>query len=256
MSVSERTDYPEPDAAAVRAPAQLDTFMGMRITPLTQRRIDTFKKNRRGVWSLWIFGVMFVVSLFAEILANDRPLIISFDGDIMFPFLVDYPETRYGGFFETPAEYRDPYVADLIEEKGWILWPLVPFSFDTINYNLDVPVPSPPSSGNWVGTDDQGRDVVARLLYGFRISVLFGLTLTIISSIVGVMAGAITGEFLGGGKGFGALIRQSASQLDTPRVFALILYLSLLGLALYFTVVWMQRYFVFWNKSDKPGGVA
>ena len=197
MSVAERTDIDEPVTKRVHAPPQLDTFMGMRITPLTQRRIDTFKKNGRGVWSLWIFGVMFVVSLFAEVIANDRPLIISFDGDIMFPFLVEYPETRFGGFFETPAEYRDQFVADLIEENGWIVWPLIPFSFDTINYNLDVPVPSPPSAENWVGTDDQGRDVVARLLYGFRISVLFGFTLTIFGSVVGVIVGASQG-FWGG----------------------------------------------------------
>jgi len=197
MSVAERTEFEEPVAKAVRAPAQLDTFMGMRITPLTQRRIDTFKKNRRGVWSLWIFATMFVISLFAEFIANDRPLVINFDGEILFPVFFEYPETKFGGFFETPAEYRDPYVSGLIEEKGWILWPPIRYSFDTINYNLDVPVPSPPSADNWIGTDDQARDVVARLLYGFRISVLFGFTLTIFGSVVGVIVGASQG-FWGG----------------------------------------------------------
>ena len=194
MSVVARVALPETVPAT---PPVGDRFLGMRITPLTRRRLQTFRKNRRGYWSLWIFTFLFFFSLFAEFFANDRPLIVNYQGNLMYPVLFDYPETRFGGIFETPAEYRDPYVRELIEQDGWILWPAVRFSYDTINYDLNVPVPSPPSAVNWLGTDDQARDVVARLIYGFRISVLFGFALVIIASIVGVMAGASQGYFGG-----------------------------------------------------------
>ncbi len=166
-------------------------------SPLTQRRWYNFKQNRRGFWSLWIFLLLFFLSLFAEGLANDRPLLIRFDGAFYSPITHDYLETDFGGDFATSADYRDPYVQELIEEKGWMVWPLIPYSYDTINYNLPVPAPAPPSLDNWLGTDDQGRDVTARLIYGFRISVLFGLALTIFSSIIGVAAGAVQGYFGG-----------------------------------------------------------
>ncbi len=169
----------------------------MSISPLTRRRLLSFRTNRRGWISLWVFLVFFVATLFAELIANDKPLIIVFEGEWMAPFMTEYPETRFGGLFETEADYRDPVVRQLIEEGGWMAWPLIPYSFDTINYNLQVPAPSPPTMENWLGTDDQGRDVVARLIYGFRISVLFGLVLTILSSIVGVAAGAVQGYFGG-----------------------------------------------------------
>ncbi len=169
----------------------------MRLTPLNRRRVDNFCANRRGYWSLWLFIGLFTVSLFAELIANDRPLLVKYDGAYYVPVFVDYPETVFGGFLETNTEYADPDVRDMIEEKGWIIWPLIPFSYDTINYELKTPAPAPPSSRNWLGTDDQGRDVVARLIYGFRISILFGLTLTIFSSIVGVGAGAVQGYFGG-----------------------------------------------------------
>jgi microcin C transport system permease protein len=146
---------------------------------------------------LWVFLVFFVATLFAELIANDKPLIIVFEGEWMAPFITEYPETRFGGLFETEADYRDPVVRQLIEEGGWMAWPLIPYSFDTINYNLQVPAPSPPTMENWLGTDDQGRDVLARLIYGFRISVLFGLILTLLSSLIGIMAGAVQG-YLGG----------------------------------------------------------
>jgi microcin C transport system permease protein len=167
------------------------------LSPLAQRRWQNFTANRRGWWSLWIFLCLFTVTLFAEFVANDKPLLIKFDNDYYMPILSSYPETTFDGEFETETEYRDPYVVDLIEAKGWILWPPVRYSFDTINYDLPVPAPAPPSADNWLGTDDQGRDVLARVIYGFRISVLFGLILTLFSSIVGVAAGAIQG-FLGG----------------------------------------------------------
>ena len=169
----------------------------MALSPLNRRRFDNFRANRRGWWSLWIFLVLFVLSLGAELVANDRPLLVAYQGELFFPVLKAYPETAFGGDFETEAVYRDPYVRELIEADGWILWPPVPYSYDTINYDLPVPAPAPPSAENWLGTDDQGRDVVARLIYGFRISVLFGLTLTIASSVIGVVAGAVQGYFGG-----------------------------------------------------------
>jgi len=168
-------------------------LLGMRVTPLNARRIENFKANRRGYWSLWIFIAVFLVTLFAEFLANDKPLLVRYDGAFYTPVFVAYPETAFGGDFETEAEYADPEVQELIEEKGWILWPPIPYSFDTIVYDLPRPAPSPPTLRNWLGTDDQGRDVVARLIYGFRISVLFGLVLTIVSSMVGIAAGAWQG---------------------------------------------------------------
>jgi len=171
--------------------------MGFRISPITRRRLRNFRANRRGFWSLWIFLVLFVISLFAEFIANDKPLLVRYDGDYYFPVLVSYPETTFGGDFETEAVYRDPFVQELINEKGWMIWPLIPFSYDTINYDLPTPAPSPPSAVNWLGTDDQARDVAARVIYGFRISVLFGLTLTFFSSIIGVAAGAVQGYFGG-----------------------------------------------------------
>lgn len=162
-----------------------------------KKRIRRFKRNRRGYFSFWIFSVLFVLSLFAEVLANDQPLLIMHDGRLFFPLIKEYAETEFGGEFEMAADYRDPYVTELIEEKGWILWPPIRFSYDTINYDLPSPAPSPPSRENPLGTDDKGRDVLARIIYGFRISVLFGLTLTIFSSIVGVMVGAVMGYYGG-----------------------------------------------------------
>ncbi|MEZ7846214.1 MAG: ABC transporter permease [Rhodospirillales bacterium] len=174
-----------------------DTFLGMSITAITRRRIDNFKRNRRGYISSVFFMVLFFISLFAELIANDKPLMVWFDGAVYSPALFEYTETAFGGEFETEADYRDEFVAELIEEKGWMIWPLIPFSYDTVNLDLPVPAPAPPSAVNWLGTDDQGRDVLARTIYGFRISVLFGLTLTLISAVVGVSVGAFQG-FYGG----------------------------------------------------------
>jgi microcin C transport system permease protein len=171
--------------------------LGVKLTPLTQRRLANFRANRRGFWSLWLFLLLFGVSLFAEFIANDRPLVVRYDGAFYFPVFFDYPETTFGGEFPTEADYRDPYVQKHIAEQGFVLWPLIPFSYNTINYNLGKPAPSPPDAVDWLGTDDQGRDVLARLIYGFRISVLFGLVLTILSSIIGVAAGAIQGYYGG-----------------------------------------------------------
>ena len=184
--------------SAVSAPPPPPTrFLGLQLSRLNQRRLANFRRNRRGFWSFWIFWGLFVLSLPAEFIANDRPLVVRFDGSYYFPVLATYPETTFGGDFATEAEYRDPFVKELIEEKGWILWPLVSYSYDTVNYDLKQPAPSPPDAENWLGTDDQARDVVARVLYGYRISVLFGLLLTLFSAAVGIAAGAVQGYFGG-----------------------------------------------------------
>lgn len=169
----------------------------MKLSPLNQRRWDNFKAHHRGYWSLWLFIILFGLSLFAELLANDKPLLVQFRGDIYVPVLKDYPETVFGGSFASTTNYRDPFVTEMIEKDGWMLWPPIHFSYQTINYNLSVPAPAPPSAENWLGTDDQGRDVLARIIYGFRVSVLFALILTFTSSIIGIIAGALQG-FYGG----------------------------------------------------------
>jgi microcin C transport system permease protein len=172
-------------------------FLGLRISPLTQRRLRNFRANHRGYWSMWAFLVLFAISLPAEFIANDRPLLVLYDGGLYFPVLKDYPETTFGGEFETAADYRDPYVSDLIEKKGSIIWPLFPYGSNTIITNLPGPAPSPPSAANWLGTDDQARDVVARMIYGFRISILFGFILTTVATLIGITAGAVQGYFGG-----------------------------------------------------------
>jgi microcin C transport system permease protein len=191
------------------------------LSPLNRRRLTIFRQSGRGYWSFVLFMVLFVGSLFAEFIANDKPILVSYDGAYYFPVVKSYPETAFGGDFETEADYRDPYLKKLIAEKGgWMVWPLIRYSYSTHNLDLPTPAPSPPTwmlteaqckavaekkgvngcaglEWNWLGTDDQGRDVVARLIYGFRISVLFGLALTIVSSVIGVMAGAVQGYFGG-----------------------------------------------------------
>ncbi len=169
----------------------------MTLSPLTRRRLHQFRANRRGFWSFWIFLGLLGVCLLAPFIANDKPVLVKYDGGFYFPVFKAYPETAFGGDFETEAEYRDEFVAELISEKGWMIWPPIRFSYDTINYDLTQPAPSPPDGTNIFGTDDQGRDVAARVIYGFRISVVFGLVLTLISSIIGVTAGAFQGYYGG-----------------------------------------------------------
>src|SRR5947209_2186150 len=195
---------------------------GQRIalSPINRRRWLNFKANRRGYWSFWIFLALFFISLFAEFIANDRPLYIRYDGNNYFPVFVTYSDTTFGDDLGTAADYRDEHLQKLIAEKdGYILWPPIRFSYDTHNRKPPSPFPSKPNwllsdkdcqlaeergftkcselENNWLGTDDQGRDVMARLIYGFRISVLFGLALTGISSVLGVIAGAVQGYFGG-----------------------------------------------------------
>jgi microcin C transport system permease protein len=196
----------------------------VRLTPLNRRRLSNFHRNRRGFWSLWIFLVFFILSLFAEFIANDKPILVYYKGGYLFPVFHDYPEATFGGFL-AETDYRDPFIANEIKAHGYMIWPPIHYSYNTIESALPTPAPSPPTwmlskdqcemaaarvlapgkpnrgcadiEWNWLGTDDQGRDVVARLIYGFRISILFGLALASISSVVGIAAGAIQGYFGG-----------------------------------------------------------
>ncbi len=220
-------------------------------SPINQRRLANFKANTRGYWSFWIFLFFFILSLFSEFIANDKPLLVVYKGEILLPILHDYPEEKFGGFL-AQTDYRDRVIAKEIEDHGFMLWPPVRYSYRTINRQLPVPAPSPPTwmlseaqcraavlriykkpdgtcrdiEWNWLGTDDQGRDVLARLLYGFRLSILFGLTLTAISSIIGVAAGAVQGYF----GGWTDLIFQRFIEIwsSLPELFLLIIIASII----------------------------
>jgi microcin C transport system permease protein len=168
------------------------------LSPLNKRRLRAFKANKRGYYSFIVFTTLFLITLCAEFIANDKPFLVKYEGAYYTPIFKMYTEKQFGGEFETEADYRDPEVQRLIHEKGgWMIWPLIPYSYRTIKLDLPVPAPAPPSWDNLLGTDDQGRDVLARVIYGFRISVLFGLILTAFSALVGVTAGAIQGFFGG-----------------------------------------------------------
>ena len=168
-----------------------------QLGPIGERRRELFMANRRSVWALWIFLAMFIVSLFAELVANDKPFFVLYNGDAYWPAFVDYYETDFDGQFPTLAAYRDPWLKSHIDENGFAIWPLIEFHHTTVDWDMDHPAPAPPGKQHILGTDDQARDVVARVIYGFRISVLFGFILTIISAMVGVGAGAIQGYFGG-----------------------------------------------------------
>jgi microcin C transport system permease protein len=174
-----------------------DRLLGLKLSPLDRRRLDNFKANRRGFWSLWVFLLLFVASLFAEFIANDKPFLVVYEGEIHMPIFQRYAETSFGGDFPTEADYTDPYLQQLIEAEGWMIWPPVRYHHRTVAWNLPAPAPTPPDAQHWLGTDDQARDVTARLIYGFRISVLFGFAVTLISAVVGISAGAIQGYYGG-----------------------------------------------------------
>ena len=164
-----------------------------------RKRWAVFRRNRRGFYSLLLFGILFTVALFAEVISNDKPLLVRYEKQYYFPFLREYPETVFGGDFDTETDYRDPYILEKIQTNGNLaVFPPNPHSYTSINFDLDSPVPSPPTGENLLGTDDRGRDVLARLIYGFRLSVLFGLALTAIGTLLGMVAGAVQGYF--GGK--------------------------------------------------------
>jgi microcin C transport system permease protein len=240
-------------------PSHLSRWLAehLRVSPINRRRWANFKANRRGYWSLWIFLALFLVTLFAELIANDKPIIARYKGETLFPAFVDYPESKFGGFLAV-TDYKDPVILDEIEKNGWMLWPLIRYSYQSINRDFPrvkspggqcLGFPAPPAlmkraselceapadqlaryqtfgNRNWLGTDDQGRDVLARLIYGFRISVLFGLILTILSATVGVTAGAMQGYF--GGKV--DLIFQRFLEIwsSIPTLFVLIIISSVL----------------------------
>lgn len=165
---------------------------------IKEKRIAVFKSNKRGYYSLYIFCFLFFITLFSEFIANDKPLYISYKNQSYFPIINSYSEKSFGGDFESEADYKDDFVQELINKEGYMIWPIIPYSYDTIKLDSRLSFPSAPSYENLLGTDDQGRDVLARIMYGFRISILFGLSLTILSSIIGVFVGATQGYY--GGK--------------------------------------------------------
>ncbi|WP_045319967.1 ABC transporter permease [Limimaricola cinnabarinus] len=232
----------------------------MTLSPLNARRWRNFKRNRRALWSLVIFSILFGLSLFAELLANDRPLLVSYRGEIRSPIVSFYSEQDFGGDFPTEAAYSDPEVQCLIAtggltdcfdapreimaaaeagetlplvandmsefEKGWLIWPPIPYAYDTI---VDVPgvAPAPPSETNWLGTDDTKRDVVARVIYGFRLSIVFAILVTLASSLIGIVAGAVQGYF----GGWTDLIFQRFIEIwtGTPSLYVIIIVFAILG---------------------------
>ncbi|HUZ64780.1 MAG TPA: ABC transporter permease [Acetobacteraceae bacterium] len=210
----------------------------MTLTPLARRRLAVFRASRRGYISLWIFLVLFVISLFAEFVANDRPLLIDFNGHLLSPVLHDYSGSRFGpDFLPTEADYTDPALIKAIRAKGWIIWPPIPFHYDTIVTSLPGPAPSPPSWRNWLGTDDQARDVLARVIYGFRISVLFGFTLTFFASVIGIAAGAVQGYY----GGLTDLLCQRFIEIwnGMPQLFLLIILSSIIAPSFWVLLVFL-----------------
>jgi microcin C transport system permease protein len=248
-----RTQYSDPLVALM---ARMRRRLDLKLTPINRRRWENFQKNRRGYWSLWLFGILFILSLFAEFIANDKPIIAVYKGEVLFPVLVDYPESKFGGFLAV-TDYKDPQNADEISANGWMLWPPIRYSYTTINRDyprrkaadgtcLGFPAPPPWASSlpaceapaaqmarynalgnrNWLGLDDQGRDVLARIIYGFRISVLFGLILTSIASVIGIAAGAVQGYF--GGRVDLFMQRFLEIWTSVPTLFVLLIISSLL----------------------------
>ncbi len=162
-----------------------------------QKMLRSFLRNVRAKYSLLILIIIWILSAFSELIANDKPLIIKYDGSYYFPVLFDYSEELFGGDFPTETDYKDPFIIDNINNKGWMLFPIIPYSFNTVDYNLDKPTPSPPDKNHWLGTDDEGRDILARILYGIRLSLFFAVLLTAVSSCIGIFVGAIQGFFAG-----------------------------------------------------------
>ncbi|MEI8320455.1 MAG: ABC transporter permease [Alphaproteobacteria bacterium] len=184
-----------------------------------------FKSNKRSVWGLWIFSFLLIISLLAKFIANDKPLLVSYKQKLYSPLFFSYSEQEFGGDFETEANYRDPHVKNLIQSKGWMLWAPIPYSYDTVNYELDRPAPSAPTTDNWLGTDDQGRDLLARLIYGTQFSIFFGLSVIVISALIGFFMGAVQGYF----GGYVDLILQRFMEIwsGLPVLFILIILSSL-----------------------------
>ncbi len=200
-----------------------------------------FKANRRGYISLWLFGILFVLSLFAEVLFNDKPLVVNYQDELFFPFLITYPETAFGGDFETEADYSDVYVRSLITAgDNWVIDPLVHYSYNTINFRSELPNPAPPTSQNMLGTDDRGRDVFTRLVYGFRLSVLFAFALTAIGVVVGILAGAVQGYF----SGRLDLIMQRLIEVwaSMPELYLLIIFASIFQPSIWLLIILLSLF--------------
>lgn len=188
-------------------------------------KLKSLRKNRRAYISLLLFCGIFILSLFAELIANDQPLLVKYKDNFYFPAFKTYTEQTFGGDFPTPANYRDPYIRENIIQNGYMIFPLFPYSFNTIDYEMDTPTPSAPSPAHWLGTDDEGRDILVRILYGLRISIVFAFTLTLLSSLIGIFAGAMQGYF--GGKT--DIIFQRIQEIweALPQLFVLIIVASI-----------------------------
>lgn len=192
----------------------------------SQRAWLRFKANRRGYASLWIFSILFIASLFAEVLSNDSPLAVKYNGELFFPIFKSYPETTFGGDFETEADFADPYLLERVQRpQNWVVFAPNRYDFETISYSTDTPNPAAPSNTHYLGTDDRGRDVLARLIYGFRLSVLFGLALTLIGTIIGIIAGALQGYF--GGRFDLATQRLIEIWSSMPELYLLIIFAAI-----------------------------
>lgn len=207
------------------------------MSPVMQQRLARFKQNRLGFICLIVFAVIFVLAIFSELIANDKPLVVKYQQSYYFPVIQSYPETTFGGVFETETDYKDPAVQQLIDRDGWALWPVIPFSYQTPNLELAVPVPSPPSQQNWLGTDDQGRDVLARILYGLRVSLLFGFALTLCAAFIGILIGALQGYY----GGWVDLIGQRVLEVwgGLPMLFMVMILVSIFTPSVYWLFVIM-----------------
>ncbi|WP_336721099.1 ABC transporter permease [Acinetobacter soli] len=207
------------------------------MSPVMQQRLGRFKQNRLGFICLIVFAVIFVLAIFSELIANDKPLVVKYQQSYYFPVIQSYPETTFGGIFETETDYKDPAVQQLIDRDGWALWPVIPFSYQTPNLELAVPVPSPPSQQNWLGTDDQGRDVLARILYGLRVSLLFGFALTLCAAFIGILIGALQGYY----GGWVDLIGQRVLEVwgGLPMLFMVMILVSMFTPSVYWLFVIM-----------------
>ena len=194
------------------------------VSALTSRRIKAFRRNRRAYWALIVLVIILVISCFAELIANDKPLIVKYKDSYLFPMTTVYSDAFFGGDFPTEADYKDPFIIEQIEADGWMLMPIIPFSFNTVDYSLNLPTPTPPSLEHWLGTDDEGRDILARILYGIRLSVIFAFILTALSSIIGIFAGAVQGYF--GGKTDILMQRFQEIWEALPQLFILIIVAS------------------------------
>lgn len=207
------------------------------MSPVMQQRLARFKQNRLGFICLIVFAVIFVLAIFSELIANDKPLVVKYQQSYYFPVIQSYPETTFGGIFETETDYKDPAVQQLIDRDGWAFWPVIPFSYQTPNLELAVPVPSPPSQQNWLGTDDQGRDVLARILYGLRVSLLFGFALTLCAAFIGILIGALQGYY----GGWVDLIGQRVLEVwgGLPMLFMVMILVSMFTPSVYWLFVIM-----------------